>query len=172
MITFVDRLIKLVHVQHSKSADTAPRACKLFVVTINRRHWVSERFVFNIDVKPTSNFWIQTMKLFAIDLKMSLSHHPHTDRLSEVMNRVLENYIWCYLSRKTTRLGFVFFDRSNCLKLIKTEKVGMSPFELDLAWRPKSPLEWMLNSESNVESAKNSGIKLKQALRMTLSHKK
>ena len=45
------------------------------------------------DPKFTSKFWKKLMILCGITLQMSSSHHPQTDGISEVMNRMIENYL-------------------------------------------------------------------------------
>ena len=40
----------------------------------------------------------ELMGLLGIKLKMSTSRHPQTDGSSEVMNRMVENYLRCYCS--------------------------------------------------------------------------
>ncbi len=44
----------------------------------------------------TSQFWKRLMEIFSVKLKMSSSEHPQTDNSSEIMNRMVENYLRCY----------------------------------------------------------------------------
>lgn len=92
------------------------------------------------------------MKLCGVELKMSTSKHPKIDVASEVMNKMIENYL-----------------RSNCFyhhndwdKLLpaakfaynsaETEPVGMSPFGLNLCCIPKYPLDILSGYEIPVQS--------------------
>lgn len=45
-----------------------------------------------------STFWKRVMEMCGVKLKMSTSRHPQTDGASEVMNRMVENYLRCYCS--------------------------------------------------------------------------
>lgn len=101
LTTWVDRLSRRVHFIHFRVDDTA-EDFKSFVDNIFKLHGLSDNIVSNCDPKLTSKFWSELLSLCGIMLRMSTSRHPQTDGLSEVANRMFENYLrfYCALNQK------------------------------------------------------------------------
>lgn len=94
---------------------------------------------------------------------MSTSHHPQTDGSSEITNRMIENFLQCFCdhiqNNWDTYLTFAEFSYN----LANIEHMNMSPFELDLRWKPKSPIELLGRHDSSVEAVADIRTRLSSA---------
>ena len=144
--TWVDRLTRRVHFIPSHSTDTAVDVARSFFKNICSQHGIPENIVSDRDLKFVSKFWKRLMNLCDIQLKMSSSKHPLTDGASEVMRRMIENYLRCYFSYHQNDWVDLFPAAEFAYNSAVSEDLGMSPFELDLGWNPKSALELMEGS--------------------------
>lgn len=99
IITYVDRLSGSVHFMPCKVDDAALDVSKSFFDNIFRLYELPDELFIDRDPKFTSNLWKQPC---GIRTKMSTSHHPHTDGISEFMNRMVEkfNRLDCSLNQK------------------------------------------------------------------------
>lgn len=81
------------------------------------------------------------MKLLNVRLKMSKSNHPQSDRQSEVMNRIVEEYLRLFCESRQDNwdqyLATAEFTNSSSTFV----GTGLSPFYMNLGWEPKSPLD-------------------------------
>lgn len=75
---------------------------------------------------------------------MSKSRHPQTDGLSEIINRMVENSIRFYCDDLLPAAKFAY-------NSAVTEDIGMTPFEMDLRYLPKSPLDRLYGSTEKNE---------------------
>lgn len=104
------------------------------------------------------------MKLCGVKLKMSSSRHPQTDGSSEIMNRMIENYLRCYCNFHQNNWDELLPGAEFAYNSAITEDLGMSPFEADLGWKPKSPLDLVIGT-----SISNEGVaEFKEHLKATL----
>lgn len=138
--TFVDRFSKRVHFAPSRDTDTAEDFADLFFRDIFRNHGLPDSLVSDRDPKFTSKFWKRLSSLCDIRLRLSTSHHPQTDGSSEIMNRMIENFLRCYCSHHQTDWDTLLTSAEFAYNSSRVESMGASPFELDLGWTPKSPL--------------------------------
>ena len=151
--TYVDRLSRRVHFLPCKSDDTALDVAKSFFDNIFKLHGLPDELVSDRDPKFTSNFWKNLMKLCGIKTKMSTSHHPQTDGISEVMNRMVGNYLRCYCSLNQKDWDELLPAAEFAYNSAESTDLGCSPFEVDLGWKPKGPLDLLSHStESPLEA--------------------
>lgn len=150
--TWVDRISRRVHFIPSRSSDTAVDAAKSFYGNIFKLHGLPDEIVSDRDPKFTSKFWRTLMDLCGVKLKMSTSRHPQTDGSSEIMNRMLENYLRCYCSYRQDDWAELLPSAEFAYNSAISEDLGTSPFEVDLGWCPRSPLDLLSGSRVSVES--------------------
>ncbi|CAM8886540.1 unnamed protein product [Rhodiola kirilowii] len=98
ILVVVDRLTKVAHFCPLTTGFTAEKVAKVFVREICRLHGIPRSIVSDRDSVFMSTFWQQLFKLQGTQLMHSSAHHPQMDGQSEVTNRLLEDYLCCYVS--------------------------------------------------------------------------
>lgn len=83
------------------------------------------------------------MKLCNVQLKLSTTRHPQTDGSSEVMNRLVENYLRSYCSYPQDDWENLLLSAEFAHNSAVTEDLGVSPFELVIGWNPHSTLDFL-----------------------------
>ena len=162
--TWVDRLTRRVHFIKSKTTDTAVDVADSFFTNIFKHHGLPDSIVSDRNSKFTSEFWKRLMDLCGIKLKMSTSRHPQTDGASEIMNRMVENYLRCYCSYNQDDWDHLLPAAEFAYNSAVSEDLGTSPFELDIGWKPKSALEFISGPGSFVQSVDELKGKFKNSL--------
>lgn len=147
--TFVDRFSKRVRFVASRGTDSATDVADCFFTNIFRLHGLPDSIVSNRDPKFTSKFWSHLMLCCGIQLKVSTSRHPQTDGSTEIMNRMLGNYLRCYCSFHQHDWDKLLPSAEFSYNSAKVDSSKMSPFEADLGWQPKSPLELFGKQNNN-----------------------
>ena len=127
-------------------------------------HGIPDSIVSDRDPKVTSNFWERLLELCGITLKMSTSRHPQTDGSSEVMSRMIENYLCCYCSYHQDDWDGLLPAAEFAYNSAVSDDLGMTPFEMDLEQNPKSPLDMLSGSEVSLESLSEFEERLKTSL--------
>lgn len=83
---------------------------------------------------------------------MSTVHHPETDGCSEITNRMIENFLRCFCDQNQTKSNDVLTAAKFSYNSAKIAHLNISPFDLDLGWVPKSPLDLLSGSDASVQS--------------------
>lgn len=91
-----------------------------------------------------------------LKLKMFTSRYPQTDGSAEILNRILENYLFCYCVRRQRNWDHLLFSEEFVYNSATAEAKKLSFSEMDLSWLPRSPLIFLSNQvETNIQSATN-----------------
>lgn len=86
-------------------------------------------------------------------LKMASSHHPQTDRSSEIYILMLGNYLMCYFGHHPRDWDTLMRSAEFEYNSRTLESLGSSSFELDLGWLPRLPLDMRANKrDENLQS--------------------
>ena len=162
--TWVDRLSRRVHFIPSHTSDTATDVANSFFTNIFKLHGLPDSIVSDRDPKCTSNFLKELMKLCGIRCQMSSSHHPQTDSVSEIMNRMVENYLRCYCSLRQDDWDLLLPAAEFAYNSSESRDLSASPFEIDLGWKPKSPIDALCKNDVPIESVNEFKTQLRAAL--------
>lgn len=92
------------------------------------------------------------MKLCGVHTHMSTSRHPQTDGASEVMNRMVENYLRCYVSHHQKDWDLLLPCAEFAYNSAVCEDLGSSPFEIDRGYVPRAPVDLFMKHNTVIET--------------------
>ena len=126
----VDRFSKYVVFIPAPDVCPVEKAAKLFFNNVVKHFGLPRDIVSDRDTRFTGRFWVELFKLLGSELKFSTAKHPQTDRQTERINGLLEEYLRHYVT--ATQKNWVdFMDTAQlCYNLQRSSATGMSPFEL------------------------------------------
>jgi len=105
-ILVVDRFSKARHFGMFPSSYTAFMVAKLFANMVCKLH-MSKSIISYKDVIFMSGFWQELFRLNGTKLKMSTTYHPQSDGQIEILNNLLQQYLWSFAHCKPTSWGQV-----------------------------------------------------------------
>lgn len=88
----VDRLTKSAHLIPLSHPYTAKSIVKL--------HGIPKSIVSDRDRIFVSTFWCELWRLSGTQLRMSSAYHPKADGQTEVVNRIIEQYLRCFIHHR------------------------------------------------------------------------
>lgn len=137
----VDRLTKRAHFIpiHMGNRESSARVCaETFMREYQRLHGIPESIVSDRDTRFTSTFWKEFMKLQGTTQILSSAFKPSTDGQTERTNRFIEDYLRNYVHVGQRNWSELL----SCAEIAYNSRVhvsiGMSPFEADLGYIPRS----------------------------------
>ena len=96
IMVIVDRLSKFAYFVPMKIDYTSKTVAEAFISNVGKLHGIPKSIVFDKGKVFVSAFWQNLFKLQGTTLNMSSSYHPQTDGQSEVLNKCVEMYLWCF----------------------------------------------------------------------------
>jgi hypothetical protein len=139
ILVIIDRLSKMVHLVPTMATATAADVAQLFVDHVVKLHGFPQSIVSDRDSKFTSTFWTTVCELWGLKRAMSTAFHPATDGQTERVNRMLEEYLRCYVSplqddwdRFLPMAEFAINDSYQV-------SIGMTPFYMTYGYHPHLP---------------------------------
>jgi len=100
ILVVVDRFSKGAHFGALPANYSAFKVASLFLDIICKHHGIPRSLVSDRDPVFISQFWHKLFRLCGTKLRMSISYHPQTDGQTEVLNRVLEQYLRAFVHNK------------------------------------------------------------------------
>lgn len=100
ILVVVDRFSKGIHLGTLPASHTAHMVAVLFMEIVRKIHGIPRSLVSDRDPLFLSNFWRELFQLSGTQLRMSFAYHPQTDGQTEVMNRIIEQYLREFVHRR------------------------------------------------------------------------
>lgn len=97
IMAVVDRLTKSAHFLLLKHPLSAKAVAEVVTKEVIRLHGIPKSIVSNRVSIFISHFWTELFWLQQTKLRMRLAYHPETNGQTEVFNRCLETYLWCFV---------------------------------------------------------------------------
>jgi transposase InsO family protein len=98
ILVVVDRYTKMAKFIPTTTDISAPEFAALFHENIELQYGSPRGIVSDRDTRITSKFWAEVCTYSLIKRRMSTAFHPQTDGQTEILNRILENYLRAYTS--------------------------------------------------------------------------
>jgi transposase InsO family protein len=137
---FVDRLTKMVRIAATTTDVSAEGAADLMVQHVIRHHGLPSTIVSDRDTRFTSKFYQHLVNRWKVQLNMSTAYHPQTDGQTEVMNRILEDYLRSYTRSSQDEWDELIAMAEFAMNNSKNSSTQETPFYLNYGRHPKSPL--------------------------------
>lgn len=93
ILVIVDTFSKYAHFIGLKHPFTAASVAKPFLSHVYKLHGMPLAIVSDRDRIFTSKVWQELFKLAKVDLRLSTSYHPQSDRQTERVNQCLETFL-------------------------------------------------------------------------------
>jgi hypothetical protein len=140
IVTIIDALTKRAHWFPAKEVElTASKFAEVFRDEYVRLHGLPDVIVSDRDVRFNSEFWRTLMAECDTKLAMSTAFHPQTDGQAEKANSVVERYLRAYAVSKDWDQFLALAEFA--YNASRHQSLEMSPFEADLGYIPRMPLD-------------------------------
>jgi len=134
----VDRLTKRTHFISINNQFSSKDMVQLLYDKVYPLHGLLLQIISDRGVQYSAELFQEWCKILGIESTMSIAYYPQTDRQTEQVNQVLEQYLWCYVD----------YNLSNWLDLLPSaefaynnqahEGIKESPFFLKYGRYPRA----------------------------------
>ena len=148
VLVIMDRFSKGIHLGSLPSHHTAFNVAHLFMEIVGKLHGMPHSLVSDRDPLFLSRFWQELFRLSGTKLRMSLAYHPQSDGQTEVMNRVVEQYLRAFVhSRPATCRRYLMWAKWSYNTSIHLG-MQMTPYEVTFGKPPPSIPQYISGSSS------------------------
>ena len=130
ILVLVDRLTKKVFTAPLRSNITGPQLADLLCTTIFLEYGFPLEIISDRDTKFTSHYWENFFRAYGTKLSMSYAYHQRFDGQTEVMNRVLEEIMRCYVDFDQTNWPLLLPYSTSAMNNTVNPAIRRSPNEL------------------------------------------
>ena len=157
----MDRLSKRGHfipIHMGDNESSAKMCAAIFSREYQRWHGIPESIISDRDVRFTSDFWNELMRLQGCKLLLSSAFRPNTDGQSERTNRFIGDYLRNYThGNQEDWSQYIHFAEIAYNSRIH-ESIKMSPFEADLGYVPRSIPDVVFDRFVGSKNTKDAGL--------------
>lgn len=149
ILVVVDRYSKGIHLGALPTGFTAFKVAALFMELVCKLHGFSKSIVSDRDPIFVSNFWRELFRLSGTRLRLSTAYHPQSDGQTEVINRVLEQYLRCFV-RDRPSSWFPYLALAEwSYNTSRHSGSGLTPFEITYGKPPPTIVDYINGATKN-----------------------
>jgi transposase InsO family protein len=141
VVTFVDRLTKMVHFAPTTKTAGAEVIANVFVRTWYKHHGLPRIIISDRDRRFLSHFWQALFKSLGTELRFSTAFHPQTDGQSERANRTLEEVLRHFVSPRQDDWDDFLDLAEFAINDSVSPSTGYTPFYLAYGQNVSSPID-------------------------------
>ncbi|WVZ17603.1 hypothetical protein V8G54_010585 [Vigna mungo] len=138
ILVVVDRFSKAAHFGMLPRSFSASKVADLFVHMICKLHGLPKSLISDRDHVFLSQFWQELFRLSGTELQMSTAYHPQSDGQTEVINKILQQYLRCFVHHKPSLWGKFLPWAEWCFNTTINTSIKMTPFEVVYGHPPPS----------------------------------
>jgi len=151
ILVVVDRFIKGAHFGTLPAHFTASKVVQLFLNTVCKLHGFPKSLISDRDPIFISHFWQQLFRLNGTKLQMSTTYHPQSDDQTEVLNRILEQYLRAFVHNNPSQWTKFLSLAEWCYNTATHSAIGISPYQATYG-KPPPTIVHYLSGSSSVEA--------------------
>jgi transposase InsO family protein len=137
ILVIVNHLTKQAIFIPAKITDTSVELARSFILHVFSKHGLPVTIVSDRGKLFVSKFWRPLCKALDIDSNLSTAYHPETDRQTERINQILEQYLRIYVNYQqddwAPQLPLAEFVYNNS----PHSATGVSPFFANKGYHPR-----------------------------------
>lgn len=169
ILVIMDRYSKGVHLGALPTGFSAFKVASLFLELVCKHHGFPRSIVSDRDPVFLSSFWKELFRLSGTRLRMSTAYHPQTDGQTEVMNRVLEQYLRSFVhSQQTSWYRYLALAEWSYNTSLHSSS-GLTPFEVIYGKPPPAIPHYIPGMTTN--EAVESLVQTRQRIHTKLQHR-
>jgi hypothetical protein len=130
---------------------TAPEFTALFHENIELKYRSPTGIISDRDTRITSKFWAEVYSYSLIKRRLSTAFHPQTDGQTEILNRILENYLRAYTSLEQMNWSRLLGGAEYTYNNSTSSSTKITPFQALYRYNPDLRID--------IPSAEDSAIK-------------
>ena len=138
-----------MHLGALPTGFTAFKVATLFLAIICKLRGFPKSIVSDRDPIFLSKFWRELFRLSGTRLRLSTAYYPQSDGQTKVMNRVLEQYLRCFVhSQPTAWFRYLALAEWNYNTSLHSSS-GLTPFEIIYGKPPPTVLDYVAGTTNN-----------------------
>jgi len=137
ILVVVDRYTKMAKFIPTTTNITAPDFAALFHKHIELQYGCPKGVVSDRDTRITSKFWAEICTYSLIKRRLSTAFYPQTDGQTEILNRILGNYLRAYTSLEQMNWARLIPSAEFTYNNSRSSSTGLTPFRALYGYDPE-----------------------------------
>jgi Integrase zinc binding domain/Chromo (CHRromatin Organisation MOdifier) domain len=163
ILVVVDRYTKMARFIPTITNIAAPEFAALFHENIELKYGSPRGIVSDRDTRITSKFWAEICAYSLIKRKLSTAFHPQTDGQTEILNRILENYLRAYTSLEQMNWAKLLPSAEYAYNNSRSSSTKVTPFMALYGYNPELRFDIEDNTtKREAPAARDRVIRLKE----------
>jgi len=138
----IDRFSKQSITMPCNKTVTAKQMARLFINHVYRFKGAPITIVSDRGPQFVSDFWNEFCRILGIKMKLSTAFHPQTDGQTEIMNQYIDQRLRPFVNYYQNNWSELLPMLDYAQLTLPHESLGMSPFELQNGYLPRTSFDW------------------------------